>query len=248
MALKPFDLLGTIADLISVDEFEPKTGTNNELIVIAFYALDEEPAKDLDSYLERSFIEVIDVEVSPNPNPDGYYLVFIELKRNNEFFETFDKIIKDVQRVAGKQEWKISPYLSDKMYRISDDRWKQYVIIDPAQYVPKKQFDANKDLNNNIKEYFSNSGLSNVILEDKQITFVGSRNEKVFGKLLAFCSNDKLVESYNLKSEPLQWNKTSPEQKMLKECLGYGWDVVHHNLDLIISNTWDNKVVRIKLC
>lgn len=249
MALRKLDLVGTISDLISIDEFEPKTGTNNELIVIAFYAIDEDPAKDLDSFLERSHINTIDVEVSPNPNDDGYYLVFIELKRNKEFFATFYSIIKDVERIAGKQDWKVSPYLSDKMFNVNDDRWEKYVIIEPEKYITKKELeDKNKKekASESIVEHFRNSCLSDLKISGNNITFVGNLG-KVDAKLLAFCTTDKLNESFDM-SEQIEWTPTTIEVNILKEALGAGWQVCKQGGDILIFNDWATPITRIRPC
>lgn len=249
MTLKRYDLLGTITDLISVDEFEPKTGTNNELIVVAFYAFDEGPAKDLDSFIERSYIQVVDVDVSPNPNEDGYYLVFIEMKRTSEFLPNFYSLVKEVSRVAGNQEWKISPYLSDKMYKIDDTRWERYVITDDGAYVTKDEYKASKNsknINESIKQYFKESELRDLKIEKNQITFAG-RSGVVKANILAFCTHKKLNESFDMVNTPLLWEKSSSEQRILKDCLGEGWTVVHHGNDLLITNNWSQKVARINV-
>lgn len=249
MALKRFDLLGTVTDLISVDEFEPKTGTSNELIVVAFYVFDEGPAKDLDSFIERSYIQIIDVDVSPNPNEDGYYLVFIEMKRSKTFIPDFYALVKEVSRIAGNQDWKISPYLSDKMFKIDDTRWERYVITDENVYVTKDEYESSiksEKMAESIKQHFKNSNLKDLVIENKKITFTG-RSGVVQANILAFCNTKKLNESFDMVKTPVLWEKTSVEQKLLKDCLGEGWTVVHHGSDLLITNDWSQKITRVNV-
>ena len=71
MSLKNGDLHGTLKPKVSIDEFEPKAGEDNDVIVVAFYLDDEDPAKDLNTFIQRGFIDTLDVEVSPNTDDEG---------------------------------------------------------------------------------------------------------------------------------------------------------------------------------
>ena len=53
MGLKYNDLRDTILPMVSVDEYEPKSGDANEIIVVAFFANDQGPADDLDDFIEK---------------------------------------------------------------------------------------------------------------------------------------------------------------------------------------------------
>ena len=98
MGLRHEELNGMILPLISVDEFEPKSGTVEEVIVVAFFAKDELPAYDLDDFLDKSVVEFLDSEVSPNPNEDGQYLVFVEFKRQPNFWMKLYDVMEDVDQ------------------------------------------------------------------------------------------------------------------------------------------------------
>ena len=74
MSLKNGDLAGTVLQEVSIDEFEPKAGDDLEVIVVAFYLTDEAPAEDLNTFIQRGFIDTLDVEVSPNTDEEGRYL------------------------------------------------------------------------------------------------------------------------------------------------------------------------------
>ena len=82
--LKPNDLEHLILDKVSLDEFEPKSGESKNILVMGLYAVDEEPARDLSRFIERGYIDVIDTEVSPGPDEDSNYMVFVEIDKNNQ--------------------------------------------------------------------------------------------------------------------------------------------------------------------
>ena len=94
-------LKGTVLDQITIDEFTPKSGVSEEVAVVSFYAKDDEPAQDLNTYIQRGYIEVIDAEVSPNPDKDGNYLVFVEIERNQHFLDVFLRLVKDIENLTG---------------------------------------------------------------------------------------------------------------------------------------------------
>lgn len=93
------DLKSLITTNISVAEFEPKTGTDDDVVVLGFYADDEAPANDLASFIEKSSVSVLDTEVSPAADEDGYYMVFVELD-NEDLMKKVFALIEDVSRLV----------------------------------------------------------------------------------------------------------------------------------------------------
>ena len=76
MGLREGDLKDTVLKNISIDEYEPKTGEAKDVMVFGFHVKESAVGNDLYHYISNSIAEVRDVEVSPNPNTDGYYMVF----------------------------------------------------------------------------------------------------------------------------------------------------------------------------
>ena len=120
MGLRHLELAKMVLPLISIDEFEPKTGTTEEVIVVSFFCKDELPAMDLDEFIDKSVIEFLDSEVSPNPNEDGLYLVFVEFKRQPNFWTKIRELVKDVENVTDKLKWRVQPYQVDQLYALHD--------------------------------------------------------------------------------------------------------------------------------
>ena len=167
MSLKHEDLRGTILPTVSIDEFEPKAGENLEVIVVAFYCLDQDPAEDLNTFIQRSPIDTLDVEVSPSTDDDGNYLVFVEMERNDLFPNKFQALLKDVTNVTGKMDWKVRTYFTDGVeYDYNDPVLYQYVIIEPEDYVSKDEFEV-KELDENINKFFAASNVSDLTFDGK---------------------------------------------------------------------------------
>ena len=114
MALRPGDLKDVVLKKISYDEFEPKTGSGDDVAVIGFYVTEAGAGDDLYSFLNSSIIENRDVEVSPNPNDEGYYMVFVEMDRNDELAENVLKLVREVENLSGKLMWEArTPYINE---------------------------------------------------------------------------------------------------------------------------------------
>ena len=103
------DLQSLVSSDVSVAEFEPKTGTDDDVVVIGFFCKDEAPANDVATFIEKSKVNILDTEVSPNPDENGFYLVFVEVENEN-LMQTVFELLDDVSRLAEIEEWSIDFY------------------------------------------------------------------------------------------------------------------------------------------
>jgi len=177
MSLKNGDLTNTILPKVSIDEFEPKACDDLEVIVVAFYLNDEPPAQDLNTFIQRGFIDTMDVEVSPNTDEEGRYLVFVEMERNSTFPEKFNALLKDIGNLAGKIDWKIKTYFSDnRTFSLNDPELYKFIILDPDLYVPKEKFKMNK-MKESIEQFFKTTLVSGLTITDSNVIFSGGSRE-----------------------------------------------------------------------
>ena len=107
------DLEEVVDSLISVDEFEPKTGKKEDVSVIGFHVTEEKVGADLKNFLQKSHFDFRDVEVTPNPNEDNMYMVFVEVDRKEGLLSELREYVLDLENVSGKINWKVKPLLSD---------------------------------------------------------------------------------------------------------------------------------------
>ena len=103
------DLDSLVDSTVSVAEFKPKTGTEEDVIVLGFYVKDETPAIDLAKFIERGVTSILDTEVSPNPNDVGMYIVFVEVE-NEDLMKTTLNLINDIRGLVKVKEWEIKFY------------------------------------------------------------------------------------------------------------------------------------------
>ena len=103
------DLQSLVSNTVSVAEFEPKTGTEDDVVVVGFYCKDEAPAQDLASFIEKSVVDILDTEVSPNPDEEGYYMVFVEVE-NEEIMTKAFALLDEVSRLTDIESWELDFY------------------------------------------------------------------------------------------------------------------------------------------
>ena len=218
MGLRHNELEGMILPLVSVDEFEPKSGTNEEVIVVSFFAKDELPAYDLDDFIDKSVVEFLDSEVSPNPNEDGQYLIFVEFKRQPNFWLKLFNLVEDVENVTGKQDWQIQPYLVDELYGLYDDALRDVVITKEEDYVPKAEFDVT------VEDYVEDSDLLTFEQDESHIKMGGPYGSVVV-EYAGFDKTDRIIERLRLNESHIDLLGTSAMQTALRRMLGEGWDV-----------------------
>lgn len=218
MGLRFEELKGMILPLISVDEFEPKTGSVEEVIVIAFFCKDELPAIDLDEFIDKSIIEFVDSEVSPNPNEDGYYLVFVEFKRQPNFWMKFYDLVEDVENIVGKVKWSVQPYLVDKLYALKDLELHELVITKEDEYVPRSEFDQT------VESYFQDSDLLLLETDNTHIKLGGPKGSIVL-EFVGFGNESTLVKRLRLNEQHIDLFHTSSTLSAMRGMLGSNWEV-----------------------
>jgi hypothetical protein len=183
-SLRNNDLQNTVLKKISIDEFEPKTGDERDVAVVGFYVSNQGPGKDLYNFLNGSVVESRDIEVSPNPNDEGYYMVFLELDRNEKLLDNVRELVREVERVSGPLAWQVkTPYIDDYVplteadgiiqlsssdYRDAAD-YREYLNSQPEEQT------LTQTPNEQIMEFLGNSNLLDVDIQEGYINLRDAR-------------------------------------------------------------------------
>ena len=145
MGLREGDLKDTIIKKISIDEFEPKTGDINEVVVVGFQLNEQSAGRDLYTFLNNSTLNIRDVEMAPNTNEQGFFMVFLEFDRNDELQGKLVSLVDDVKNVAGDLAWEAKTHLTDEYFPIASQELAEYMITDPEKYMNREEFDAMRE-------------------------------------------------------------------------------------------------------
>lgn len=205
MGLKHQDLVDNVLSKISIDEFEPKTGDITDVIVVGFAVKDEMAGEDLYDFINSSRVEINDVEVSPNPNQEDYYIVFVEIPRDDNFWKTFKNLIHDVKNVTGRLAWKATTHLTDDYIPLGDKRLKQYVITDPENYMSRDEWEEKQNAvpEQGIMEFLQNSDLSSVTIRENRVTLKRGHVEAEF-EIVGFGNAERVFEKLRINESAIR--------------------------------------------
>lgn len=193
MALQEGDLKDTILKSISLDEFTPKTGDEKDVGVLGFSVVQSYPGEDLYRFISNSPVESRDVEVSPNPNEDGYYMVFVEFDRDENMLGKVKSIVSEVSNIAGKLDWEIKlPYMEEAI-KLDDPSLEIRIQTNPEIYLTAKEYkdklaveaveaeeqalqEQAEENSNTILKFLEDSNLLEAGINDNKLHMRGSKN------------------------------------------------------------------------
>ena len=219
MSLKNEDLHGTILPTVSIDEFEPKAGEDTEVIVVAFYLLDQDPADDLNTFIQRGVIDSLAVEVSPNTDDEGHYLVFVEMARDDTFPNKFQALLKDVENVSGKMDWKVKTYLSDdREFEFNDPELFNFIIINPEEYVSKDEF-MKESMEEKVKSFLQDAHIMYCNFDGNNVT-IGRGSKAIIAEVVDVGDYDTVIGRNFLAESAFRLTNTPIEATVLTGMLG----------------------------
>jgi hypothetical protein len=240
MSLREGDLKNVVLKKLSIDEFEPKTGDARNVLVLGFQVTESNVGEDLYGFLNGAVVEVRDIEVSPNPNEDGYYMVFVEMDRKEGVVEDIKTLIRDTERLAGKLAWEARTYLNDDYLPLSENEIYEYIIADPANYVPREEFESQRaakieeeqrleaaaaaeaaalDNTNKILEFLRDSNLLQAGVNEGQLVLQDSRNVIAL-ELVDFGPSSDVMLEHGIKESAIKFDFDKVLFGKLKGMLG----------------------------
>lgn len=218
--MKRNSLKGCIRNKITLDEFEPKCGQDSEVVVVAFYAIDEEPAIDLDRFLQHGYLQIIDSEVSPNPDENGDYLVFVEIERNKRFWEILNYLLTEVENLTGKMDWIVKPYIANRFFQLDDPKLRSYLFV------------IQKEKKSELGEFVESANFNCLSLEGDYVII----ENRIRGKLQAFEEHNSALSKVNLTESAINILDIPTECNALTYMFGSNYSVTSMDRYIVISN------------
>jgi hypothetical protein len=131
------DLNDLISAVVSIDEFKSKIDSN--AIVIGFFIRDVDAAGDLNRFIQKSTVDILYSEVSPAPDQKGFYIVFVEMLRNDKIVKNICDLVEEVTLLTNIESWKASVYGVEKNIDLSPEE------LEKAMKLSHKVSDTNRD-------------------------------------------------------------------------------------------------------
>ncbi len=226
----PHDLDYLIMPLVSIDEYESKID-DRKAIVVGIYVTDLDPANELSAFIEKGVVPVLDTEVSPAPTEDGYYVVFIEIDRNERFIKRILNIIDTVSNLTNVKKWEFSPYHSDKdeNYPLTAEMLKKHVNLDPNSVEIRDS--KEKDQEDQIAEFLQQSAVESIEIDEQTLVL----NDNLLEQKYEIVDFSREVNRLSF-TMPAIGNQQLTESTRLQNMIGHGYTVNVAGEHLVVFN------------
>ena len=206
-SLKAEDLRGFVKSVIEVDSFKSKIGDDEDIVTISFTVDHEDPAKDLENFIEMGYDFVLDADVSPGELDDGTYKVYVELERNRHVAEQIREILDGVEKITAIENFKFRYFKNFKSQEATEENLASSIPMD------KDAYDASTERSklDNFQEFFVKSYADEIQLLDESITF-----KKIYGDKIKFdiITSGTRQEVYNEIKGPIVLETSSMAEVM----------------------------------
>ena len=165
MALHSGDLKGFVEDIINIDLYKAKMGSDDGISVLSFEVKDKGPAEDLMNFLEKGYSFILDADVTSGEQADGTYKVFVELERNKEIPDQIVEIIDGVKKLADLDDMRFRYYKSFKSKPVDVNSVNETVPLDNDAY----DIRVNESNMENYKNFFNKSYLEDIFVVNENL-------------------------------------------------------------------------------
>ena len=108
------DLIHLVDNILEIDSYKSKMGTDRDIVTLAFSVNGKEPATDLENFIEKGYPFVLDADVTSGEQSDGTYKVFVEIERNKDIGTQVMEIADGVGKLANVDNLRFRYYKNFK--------------------------------------------------------------------------------------------------------------------------------------
>jgi hypothetical protein len=138
------DFKNQIEPVITIDEYEAKTGSDDEIVTIAFTVKGKLASQDLANWFERGYDYVLDAQISKGEVIRGKHLVFVEMERRFKVPERIIELIEDLETLTDIPLAKWTIIINDQEVDANIDILSSLIIKSPHEYRKQKDSELNE--------------------------------------------------------------------------------------------------------
>ena len=228
MGLVHNDLAFLVDKIIEVDSYKSKMGNDADICTLAFSVNGEQPAKDLENFLEKGYPFVLDADVTSGEQSDGMYKVFVELERNKHVPSQIMEIADGVGKLADTDGLRFRYYKNFKSLPLDEESLANSIPADSEAYEVK----INETKYENYKNFFTNSYAESIDMIGETLIIKNTYAQPMRFEVADFGKELELTEAINMNdmAEVIFLTKTLGDYNILK----YGNEIVlsNHGYDL----------------
>lgn len=181
MALRENDLKDLVKHIFEIDNYKSKLGDDGDVCVLSFTVYYQDPAKDLENFLEMGYDFVLDADCTPGEMDDGNYRVFVEIERNRRLPEQIAELLDGLEKLTGIEQFKFRYY---KNFRSQPATVETLSAVVPRDKNAYEAATSNTQLEN-FNNFFANSFQENIELLDESIVFKRSWSDPITFNIVA---------------------------------------------------------------
>lgn len=242
--LREGDLKDLVLPLLSIDEYESKI--DDDAIVVGFFVQDRDPSNDLNRFIQKSAVSLLDTDVSPAPNEDGYYVVFVELMRDHAFPRKILDILATLEGLTGITSWQAKIHAEDGVFPVDEKTLTVKVRMDPIDD-EVADLEADRALAESLNEFFRPSILDGMVYDRGELT-LERRGVSAMLTLVDFGDVETLRENNAVMSQPVRIDEAAQRNvRRLQAFLGSHWLVEHLDGYVVLSHDMSEDVALFKI-
>jgi hypothetical protein len=166
-SLRPTDLRHLVKKVFDIDSYKSKIGADCDVVVLCFTVDSEDPAKDLENFVEMGYDFVLDADVSPGETDDGTYKVFIELERSRHVAEQIAELLEGIERLTGIPDMRFRYFKGFESQDATLENLEKTIPMDKEAY----EIATKRNQLNNFSNFFSKSYADEIDVVNETITF-----------------------------------------------------------------------------
>jgi hypothetical protein len=201
------DLEDMVLPLISVDEYQSKV--DDSAVVFGFYVNDRDAANDLNRFIQKSPTNLLDTEVSPAPDQNGYY---------DRLAQNVRELLDEVEPLTNNTAWQLRIRGVERLVPFSVSALKAHLTDQEAV-----EDDEKKTVEEQVLTFLQPSGLSKTGAENNRLFIEGSGDQIEF-EIVDFGPTERLLAEHDLGSMGMTLRDAAYEMRIAL-MLGDGWAV-----------------------
>lgn len=166
-SLRKGDLKYLVKKVFEIDSFKSKIGDDQDVVVLSFTVDHEDPAKDLENFIEMGYDFVLDADVSTGETDDGTYKVFVELERSRHVASQIARLLDGIERLTGIPDMRFRYFKSFKSQDATEENLAAMIPTDKDSY----EIATNKNMLENFSNFFASSYVDNINVIEESISF-----------------------------------------------------------------------------
>ena len=195
MGLIKNDLAHLVDMIVEIDSYKSKMGNDSDIVTLAFSIHGNEPAKDLENFIEKGYPFVLDADVTSGEQSDGTYKVFVEMERNKEVTANILEIADGVKKLSNLDRMKFRYYKNFKSKDLDEENLNASIPVDKQSY----EIAINETQYENYKNFFTKSYAESIDMLGETLIIKNTYAEPLRFNVTDFGKDTKLDETINMK-------------------------------------------------